>query len=165
MADSRKGAHAPPSGHNRPASESGQTRVDAFKQATAATLRAIGGQRDTDVSFHTGNMPVGPISLAGKIRLPQPSRHMDAEEIERIRGAADAQALRLKHHDFDLHRARQPEDTVARDVYDALEQARIESVGARHMRGVAANLRYRLEKSVRQPGWTGLLTLTNFPPQ
>lgn len=153
MADSRKGAHAPPSGHNRPASESEQTnRVDAFKQATAATLRAIGGQREAEVSFHTGNMLVGPISLAGKIRLPQPSRHMDEEEIERIRGVADAQALRLKHHDFDLHRARQPDDTVARDVYDALEQARIEAVGARHMRGVAANLRHRLEKDCQAAG-------------
>lgn len=153
MADSRKGAQAPPSGHNRPASESEQTnRVDAFKQATAATLRAIGGQREAEVSFHTGNMPVGPISLAGKIRLPQPSRHLDAEEIERIRGVADAQALRLKHHDFDLHRARQPDDAVARDVYDALEQARIESVGARHMRGVAANLRHRLEMDCQAAG-------------
>lgn len=152
MADSRKGAPAPPPGHNRPESASAQTTIDAFKQATAATLRAIGGTRDTDVSFHTGNMPVGPISLAGKIRLPQPSRHMDAEEIERIRGAADAQALRLKHHDFDLHRTRQPEDTMAREVYDALEQARIEAVGARHMRGVAANLRQRLERDCKAAG-------------
>lgn len=153
MADRREGTRAPLSGHNRPGGEADEANlVDAFKQATAATLRALGGQRETEVSFHAGSMPVGPISLAGKIRLPQPSRHLDAAEIDRIRGAADAQALRLKHHDSALHRARQPDDAMARDVYDALEQARIEAVGARHMRGVAANLRHRLEQDCQAAG-------------
>ncbi|MCG4262158.1 cobaltochelatase subunit CobT [Acetobacter senegalensis] len=153
MADSRRGAQAPPPGHNRNqgASDS-ENRIDAFKQATAATLRALGGQRDTDVSFHTGNMPVAPLSVGGSVRLQQPSRHLREDEISRIRGAADAQALRLKHHDADLHKSRTPDDSMARDVYDALEQARIETVGARHMKGVAANLRERLEQDCREGG-------------
>lgn len=73
-------------------------------------------------------MPLAPISLGEKVRLQSPSLNLSEEEMQRIRGAADAQALRLKHHDFALHAARQPAETQARDVYDALEQARIESV-------------------------------------
>ncbi|OUJ00999.1 cobaltochelatase subunit CobT [Acetobacter cibinongensis] len=164
MADSRTGTQAPPAGHNQPTAAEQENRVDVFKQATAATLRAMGGQRDADVSFHTGNMPVAPLSLGGKARLPTPSRRLKDEEVLRIRGAADAQALRLKHHDSSLHQNSLPAEAVAREVYDALEQARIESLGARHMQGVAANLRYRLETECREAGLAQMTTPDQLSP-
>jgi cobalamin biosynthesis protein CobT len=50
-------------------------------------------------------------------------------------------ALRLKHHDPKLHATRAPGgDSDARDVFDALEQARVEALGARSMDGIRANL-------------------------
>lgn len=134
--------------------EEAEKRADAFRQATAATLRAMGGGQEADVSFHSGNMPLAPLSLGGKVRLQNPSLSLNEDEKQRLRGVADAQALRLKHHDFTLHAARQPAETMAREVYDALEQARIESLGSRHMRGVAANLRQRLEQDVQAAGWS-----------
>ncbi|MFT8674812.1 MAG: cobaltochelatase subunit CobT [Acetobacter sp.] len=149
MAEHTKGPAGPTSRLSREAAEK---QADAFKQATAATLRAMGGQREADLSFHSGNMPLAPLSLGEKVRLPNPSMALDEAEKQRLRGTADAQALRLKHHDFALHASRQPADTVAREVYDALEQARIEAVGARHMKGVAANLRHRLEREVHASG-------------
>ncbi|MCH4093860.1 MAG: cobaltochelatase subunit CobT [Acetobacter peroxydans] len=132
--------------------EEAEKRADTFRQATAATLRAMGGGREADVSFHSGNMPLAPLSLGEKIRLQNPSLSLSDEEKQRLRGTADAQALRLRHHDFALHAARQPADQTAREVYDALEQARVESLGARHMLGVAANLRQRLEQEVQAAG-------------
>ena len=47
----------------------------------------------------------------------------------KLRGAADSVALRLRHHDDALHAARSPGRREAKDVYDALEQARVEVVG------------------------------------
>ncbi|MCI1796114.1 MAG: cobaltochelatase subunit CobT, partial [Acetobacter lovaniensis] len=141
-----------------------EKRADAFKQATEATLRALGGRKETNVSFHSGNMPMAPISLGEKIRLPSPSLNLNEEEAQRLRGAADAQALRLKHHDFDLHAARRPADTIAREVYDALEQARVEAIGARHMKGVAANLRHRLEQEIRAAGLDHMTDAAQLSP-
>ncbi|QEO18399.1 cobaltochelatase CobT-related protein [Acetobacter vaccinii] len=144
--------------------EEAEKRADTFRQATAATLRAMGGQREADVSFHSGNMPLAPLSLGGKIRLQTPTLALNDEERQRLRGDADAQALRLKHHDFALHAARQPAETTAREVYDALEQARIEALGARHMKGVEANLRHRLEQEVRSYGLDRMTDLEQFSP-
>ncbi|WP_086635388.1 cobaltochelatase subunit CobT [Acetobacter sp. DsW_059] len=153
MTDSRTGPQPPSPGHNQTSASHQDKQVEAFRQATTAAFRALGGTRETEVSFLTGNAPLAPLSHEGATaRLPSPSRRLKEEEILRIRGAADAQALRLKHHNARLHRARLPEDSTAREVYDALEQARIESVGARHLKGVAANLRHRLEAECEESG-------------
>jgi cobaltochelatase CobT len=144
--------------------EEAEKRADSFRQATAATLRAMGGGQEADVSFHSGNMPLAPLSLGDKVRLQNPSLSLNEDEKQRLRGAADAQALRLKHHDFALHAARRPSETTAREVYDALEQARIESLGSRHMRGVAANLRQRLEHDVQAAGLDRLTDPAQLSP-
>ncbi|GBQ68579.1 cobalamin biosynthesis protein CobT [Ameyamaea chiangmaiensis NBRC 103196] len=133
------------------AATAAQGRADAFKRATVGALRAMGGRGETEVTFHAGTTSSA-VSTAEHVRLPQPSRLLTPEEMTRIRGAADAQALRLRHHDEALHSARSPAERAARDAYDALEQARVESIGARHMAGVQANLRLKLEQDLRDAG-------------
>ena len=111
-------------------------------------MRAIAGQGELDVAFQAG-----PASVAGKrARLPSPSRGLPPAEVTRIRGAADAVALRLRYHDNAIHSARSPASREAREVYDALEQARVEVVGSRHMAGVAANLHQKLVEQVTAEG-------------
>ena len=56
-----------------------------------------------------------------------------------LRGAADSIALRLRHHDRQLHATPACGPDRA-GQYDAMEQARVEVVGSRLMAGVAANL-------------------------
>ena len=70
-----------------------------------------------------------------------PGRTIGAKEVAEARGFADAAALRLRHHNERLHAAGAPADEVARAVFDAAEQARVEALGARSMAGVRANLR------------------------
>ncbi len=135
------------------------TRSEAFKRATAGTLRAIGGQKDVQVTFQAGPAQV----TETRVRLPQPSRSLPAAEVARLRGAADAAALRLRHHDTAVHAARTPEPREAREVYDALEQARIEVVGARHMGGVAANLRQKLDAECEQAGYERMTRREQLP--
>ncbi len=135
------------------------TRSEAFKRATAGTLRAIGGQKDVQVTFQAGPSQV----TETRVRLPQPSRSLPAAEIARLRGAADAAALRLRHHDTAVHAARTPDPREAREAYDALEQARIEVVGARHMGGVAANLRQKLDSECEQAGYERMTRREQLP--
>src|SRR5271155_1539330 len=125
------------------------TRAEEFKRATAGVLRAIAEQPDVQVAFQPG-----PSGLAGKrARLPLPTRALPAGEMAKLRGAADSIALRLRHHDDAVHAARMPARREARDVYDALEQARVEVVGAQHMLGVAGNLRARLVDECESEGY------------
>jgi cobaltochelatase CobT len=113
-----------------------QTRQEEFKRATAGVLRAIAQVPEVQVAFQPG-----PSGLAGKrARLPLPTRSLPAAEMAKLRGAADSIALKLRHHDEGVHAARVPARREAREVYDALEDVRVEVVGSQHMSGVAANL-------------------------
>ena len=69
-----------------------------------------------------------------------PARDLPAEDVSRVRGEADSMALKLRHHDRKTHLRRVPRGETARAIFEAVEQARVEALGARRMAGVAANL-------------------------
>jgi cobaltochelatase CobT len=123
--------------------------TEIFKRATASTLRAIAERDDLNVGF--GPEPPG---LAGnRVKLPNPARDLPAEEAAQLRGAADSLALRLRYHDDAVHSKRAPGGPLARSVFEALEQARVEALGARRMVGVAANLGAMLDEQYRRQGF------------
>ena len=137
------------------------TRAEEFKRATAGVLRAIAEVPDVQVNFQPG-----PSGVAGKrARLPLPTRALPQAEVAKLRGASDAIALRLRHHDDAVHAARSPARREARDVYDALEQARVETMGARHMAGVSANLRARLADECEAEGFDRMTRKDQLPVQ
>jgi cobaltochelatase CobT len=81
----------------------------------------------------------------------------------KLRGQADAIALKLRHHDEGLHAARVPTRREAREVYDALEDVRVEVVGSQHMAGVAANLRARLADQCEAEGYDRMTRKDQLP--
>jgi len=124
-----------------PRSKPGEPASEPFKRAVTGCVRAIAGKSDLEVSF-SNDRP----GLAGlRARLPEPGRKPTANEIAVTRGLGDSMALRLACHDSALHRSVAPEGKNARAVFDAVEQARIEAIGARRMDGVASNLAAALE--------------------
>ena len=126
-----------------------QSPTEIFKRATAATLRAIAERDDLQVGF--GPEPPG---LAGtRVKLPNPARDLPPEEAAQLRGAADSLALRLRYHDDQVHSRRAPHAPLARAVFEAVEQARVEALGARRMPGVAANLAAMLDEQYRRQGF------------
>jgi cobaltochelatase CobT len=116
--------------------------LDPFKRAVTQTTRAIAADGAVEVVFSSE-----PPGLSGKTaRLPEPSRIPSKAEIAVIRGHADAAALSVACHDPVLHEALAPGGGEARQVFEAIEQARVEAIGARRMQGVAANLTARIEQ-------------------
>jgi cobaltochelatase CobT len=125
-----------------------ESPLERFKQATAATVRAIAEQDEVEVSF--SNEPPG---LSGKrVRLPVPMRDLKPADVAHVRGEADAQALKLKHHNVRVHSSHMPGGDVAPALYDVLEQARCEAIGANRMVGVGENLSAALEERYRRQG-------------
>ena len=123
--------------------------TEIFKRATAATLRAIAERDDVTVGF--GPEPAG--ASGARVRLPNPPRDLPAEEAAQLRGAADSVALRLRYHDDTVHSRRAPGGPLARAVFDAVEQARVEALGARRMAGLADNLAAMLDERYRRQGY------------
>jgi len=127
----------------------GESSLERFRRVTGATVRAICERDDVTVAF-TPNAQ----GLSGtEVRVPSPSRDLNPHEVGQVRGTTDAAALRLRHHDGVLHSRRQPIEPLAREVFDAVEQARCEALGMRRMAGVAENLDSLLEQRCRERGY------------
>ncbi|MGD9738242.1 MAG: cobaltochelatase subunit CobT [Bauldia sp.] len=114
---------------------------DPFKVALTSCMRAMAGNHELEVTFASDR----PLLSGTKARLPEPPRKATARDIAITRGLGDSMALRLACHDPSVHRRMSPEGQNARAVFDAVEQARVEAVGAIRMEGVASNLASMLE--------------------
>ena len=119
--------------------------LEAFRQVLGGAARAIARQPELDLSFTADQ----PLSSGKSVKVPMPGRTLPEREVAEARGFADAAALRLRHHNAALHARGAPDDEVARAVYDAAEQARVEALGARAMAGVRANLGRAIEMRIR----------------
>src|SRR5712691_7225962 len=115
--------------------------TEPFKRAVAGCLRAIAKRPELEVGFAAER----PGLAAGKARLPEPPRKLNGKEAAIVRGHADSIALRMACHDPAVHRRLAPGGQQARAVFEAVEQARVEAIGARRMQGVAKNLAAMLD--------------------
>jgi cobaltochelatase CobT len=119
--------------------------IDLFRRALAGAARAIARDPEVEVAFSSE-----PVPASGKTaRVPSPGPSLQPKLVAEARGAADAVALRLRHHDERMHAASAPLDPDSRAVFDALETARVEALGARAMEGVRENLGELTEARVR----------------
>jgi cobaltochelatase CobT len=115
--------------------------TEPFKRAVTSCLRAIAKSPELEVSFAAERPGLSP----GKARLPEPARKMSKRDAAVVRGHADSIALKLACHDPKIHRKLMPGNPQARGVFEAVEQARVEAIGARRMAGVAKNLTAMLD--------------------
>src|SRR6266704_2606930 len=110
--------------------------TEPFKRAVTSCLRAIAKSPELEVTFAAERPGLAP----GKARLPEPARKMTRRDAAIVRGHADSIALKLACHDPKVHRKLMPGNPQARGVFEAVEQARVEALGARRIEGVAKNL-------------------------
>ncbi len=137
----------------------GGNPAEPFKRAVAAAVRAIAQERELVVEF--GGEGAG--EAGQTVTLPQPGRELDAREVARIRGAGDALALRRRYHDPKLHARRRPSGDLAGAIYDAVEQSRVEALGARRLKGVAGNLYAMLDQRCRMRGYDRVTAFEEVP--
>lgn len=112
-----------------------------FKSAVGATVRAVAGKPDLEVSFSADR----PVLSTDKARLANLPRVPTRRDISIARGQGDAMAMRLASHDPAAHRKRAPAEPEARAAFDALEQARVEALGCIRMPGMSGNIAEMLE--------------------
>ncbi len=114
---------------------------EPLKRAVTGTMRAIARDPELEVTFASDTIGV----VDHNARLPEPPRKATTRDVAVLRGQSDSLALRLACHDKAVHRALLPDGPNARAVFEAVEQARCEAIGARRMSGVADNIGAMLE--------------------
>ncbi len=133
--------------------------ADPFKKALAEATKVMADDPDLGVNFS-----VDPPGMTNDtVRLPQVSRRMTREEVLLARGTADAFALRHKFHDTSTHNRYCPQGSVARELYEAMETARCEAVGARVMPGTAGNIDAMISAEAARNGYEQITTAAEAP--
>ena len=123
-------------GDNSKPRAGGPVDMEPLRRAITGCVRSIAGDAEVEVAFANER----PGMTGERIRLPELSKRPTAHELAVTRGLGDSMALRLACHDARMHATMAPQGPDARVIFDAVEQARVESIGARRMSGVAANL-------------------------
>ena len=122
---------------------------DKFKRALGSCTKAISGELELEISFGG--------DIAGMVReqimLPSLPKSPDEASIAKARGEADGLALRIALHDSEVHARNMPGNPQARQIYEALEQARVEALGSEHLSGLGDNLMAALDARARRKGF------------
>ena len=133
--------------------------ADPFKKALAEATKTMADDPEMTVSFSVD--PAG--MTKDGVRLPQVSRRMTRDEVVLARGTADAFALRRRHHDEGIAARYAPPTGLARDIYDAMETARAEALGARAMPGTAVNIAHKLGLEAERKGYGQITNSADAP--
>ncbi|PBB44793.1 cobaltochelatase subunit CobT [Mesorhizobium sp. WSM3866] len=117
------------------------SEADSFKRAVTVCMRAVAGDKDLEVGFAKDR----PALAGNRARLPELPKKPSRTDIAITRGIGDSMALKRACHDQRIHSKLAPEGKLARAIFDAVEQARVEAIGSRAMQGVADNIGSMLE--------------------
>ncbi|WP_292978050.1 cobaltochelatase CobT-related protein, partial [Paracoccus sp. UBA5162] len=133
--------------------------ADPFKKALTEATRALADEHELNVTFSAD-----PSGVAGDtMRLPQISRRMGRQEVLLARGTADALAMRMRHHDAATHAKFAPAGPMAREIYEAMETARCEALGARDMPGALSNIDARIGAEADKKGYAQIKAPADAP--
>ena len=133
--------------------------ADPFKKALTEATRTLADDAELAVSF-----TVDPPGMTkDTVRLPQVTRRMTRDEVLLARGTADGFALKRRHHDDGVHNRYMPQGQMARDLYEAMETARCEAVGARTMPGTASNIDARIAYEADRKGYGQIRSQAEAP--
>jgi len=133
--------------------------ADPFKKALAEATKVMADDPELNVTY-----TVDPSGLAGEsMRLPQVSRRMTRDEVLLARGTADALALHRRYHDEGVHARYAPPGDIARDLYEAMETARCEAMGARDMPGTAGNIDVKITHEALRRGYDQISEASDAP--
>ncbi len=133
--------------------------ADPFKKALAEATKVMANDPELTVTY-----TVDPSGVSGDtMRLPQVSRRMTREEVLVARGTADALALYRRYHDGATHAKYAPQGNLARELYEAMETARCEALGARDMPGTAGNIDAKIGSEANQRGYSEAKSASDVP--
>ncbi len=136
-----------------------ESKTDIFKRALTAATRALSGNHVLTVGFGHDE----PALRGDAAHLTTPPESLAPSDVDKLRGQADALALQVRYHNDETHERYKPGGELALAIFEAVEQARVESIGTRRMKGVAQNLAAALHERLGKHGLENVTDLSQAP--
>ena len=136
-----------------------ESPLEPFKRALVNATRSLAESPDLEIVY-SGE---GPQLSGNRAVLPHPPRDLTSIDAARIRGFADQMALRIAHHDAAAHAKARPASVMGQPIYDGIEQARLEAIGANALGGVRENLRAVMDQAWAKRSFNQVEALANPP--
>ena len=112
-----------------------------INKSITATIKSISEKKNLIFSFNNKIVKIE----GNKVYLPDSSLLKKETDLKNYRGIADFLALKLKYHNTTTYKIFKPKDISSSEIFDALEETRIITLGSTYMEGIASNLRSRVK--------------------
>ena len=107
-----------------------------FKKALTVTIKSISKNDNVEVNF-VNETP----SIEGNfINITEPNLTSIKKNLTYLRAEADSLALEFRLHSKEIHKNFIVENETSNEIFNAVEQARIEAKGASIFKGIRANI-------------------------
>ena len=126
-----------------------RNQIESFKKALSETTRSIAEDSELAVKFSPDPSGIS----QDTVRLPHIGSRFSVSDLAVSRGVADGFALRRKYHNPDTHARFLPQGETARSLFESMEAARCEAIGARAMPGTATNIDARIADHATRKGY------------
>ena len=110
--------------------------IDQFKKSLSATIKSIGKSNTIEVNF----VQEGPSIDGDIINLIEPNLQTLKKNLNYIRAEADSMALEIRLHAKEIHKEYLGNNDLANEIFNAVEQSRIEAQGSHIFKGIKLNL-------------------------
>ena len=110
--------------------------LEQFKKSLTATTKSISQNNLVEINFTKENS-----SIEGNlINLPEPNIESLKKNLTYIRAEADALALEFRFHSKEIHNRFIDNNDMANEIFNAVEQSRIEAKGSISFKGIKSNI-------------------------
>ncbi len=110
--------------------------LEEFKKSLTATTKSISKNNKVEINFTKENSSID----GNLINLPEPNIESIKKNLTYIRAEADALALEFRFHSKEIHNNFIDDSEISNDIFNALEQSRIEAKGSVSFKGIKANI-------------------------
>ena len=110
--------------------------IEDFKKSISATIKSIGKKEDIEINFVKEN----PSIIGNTINLTEPKIENFKNNLEYLRAEADSFALEVRLHSKDIHQNFIASNELSNEIFNAVEQSRIEVQGSKIFKGIKSNI-------------------------
>ena len=122
---------------------------NSFLDATAATFRSMAGGTEHEVSFLGEKSHIS----FDKIRLPKIKNF--SSDYSWLRGESDKIALWMRYHNPKIAKNFSSSSSIAQEIYNSAEYARVEAIGSKKMPGVRSNITAQISNFFKNNSLSG----------
>ncbi len=134
-----------------------------FLKTQADVAQALSGKNELSVTVGLNRVQDDPLAQRDSIMIFKLLDGAPEDVTRHMRGQVDMAALALKYHAAQTHHDQRPMDEKAAAMFDALEQVRLEALGARQYPGIASNLAERYDVAFRLNGYDRMSERADLP--